>query len=235
MYKLIVMLRLIHFSLWQVRLLARYQILMVAFVIAGVYTLAFKLIPALQIDPVLIYLIFSDPTAIGFIFIGAMILFEKTDQTLPAQVITPLKPSEFLWSKALALLIPTIICSLVMMIAAKGIHFRVILFLLNITLTSLLFTFLGIAGVMRVKTFNQYIIVIPVFIAPTSLPLLNFFGLTHLKVLYIIPTQASLYLFQQTLRPPDRMIELVSVAYLSLWVYLSYLFSRKTFENQLYK
>jgi fluoroquinolone transport system permease protein len=230
-----VMIRMIRFSLWQIKLLARYQILMVAFVIAGAYTLAFTLIPVLQIDTVLIYLIFSDPTALGFIFIGAMILFEKSDQTLPAQVITPLKPYELLWSKALALLVPTIICSLVMMVAAKGSQFRILLFLVNITLTSLLFTFLGIAGAMRVKTFNQYIIVIPLFIAPTSLPLLNFFGLIHWKVLYLIPTQSSLYLFQQTLRSPDLVGELISIFYLALWVYFSYLFSKRTLLKYLYQ
>jgi fluoroquinolone transport system permease protein len=229
------MVRILHYSLWQLKLLARYQIIMVAFVIAGVYTLAFTIVPVLQIDSVLIYLIFSDPTALGFIFIGAMILFEKSDQTLSAQVITPLKPYEFLWSKAIALLVPTIICGFIMMIAAKGNDFRLALFLLNITLTSLLFTFLGIAGAMRVKTFNQYMLVIPLFIAPTSLPLLNFFELTDLKVLYIIPTQSSLYLFQQTLRAPDLIAELLSLMYLALWVYLSYFFSRKTFIKQLYK
>jgi fluoroquinolone transport system permease protein len=228
-------LRLIHFSFWQVRLLARYQILMVAFIIAAIYTLAFKLIPAIQVDPVLIYLIFSDPTAFGFIFIGAMILFEKTDQTLPAQVITPLRTYEFLWSKAIALLAPTITCSLIMMIAAKGIHFRIPLFLLAIILSSLLFTFLGIAGVMRVKTFNQYMLVIPLFLAPTSLPLINFFGLTDLKLLYIIPTQESLFLFQQTLRAPSLLPEILSLIYLGLWVYLSYRLAAREFIKNMYQ
>jgi fluoroquinolone transport system permease protein len=164
-----------------------------------------------------------------------MILFEKSDQTLPAQIITPLRSYEFLWSKAIALFIPVVICSLVMMITAEGAHFRVAIFVFNILLSSLLFTFLGIAGAMRVKTFNQYIIVIPLFLAPTCLPLLNFFELTHLKILYIIPTQASLYLFQQALRSPNLLAESISIAYLAVWVYFAYRFARRTFEKQLYQ
>jgi fluoroquinolone transport system permease protein len=229
------MIRILNYSLWQLRLLTKYQIILVAFIIAAAYTLAFKLVPVIQIDEVLIFLIFSDPTLLGFIFIGAMILFEKTDQTLSAQVITPLRSSDFLWAKAFALLVPALICSLIMMIAGKGIQFRIILFILNTGLSSLIFTFLGIVGVMHVKTFNQYLIIIPLFLAPTSLPLLNFFGLTNLNILYIIPTQSTLYLFEQILRPPDPVKELACLSYLALWVYLSYRYAKTTFEKKMYQ
>lgn len=229
------MIRILHYSLWQLRLLTRYQIILTAFVIAAAYILAFKLVPFIQIDQVLIFLIFSDPTLLGFIFIGAMILFEESDQTLPAQVITPLRSSEFLWAKALALLVPALICSFSMMIAGKGTQFRVILFILNIGLSSLIFTFLGIVGVMHVKTFNQYLIIIPLFLAPTSLPLLNFFDLTDLNILYIIPTQSTLYLFEQTLKTPDHVKELACIFYLALWVYLSYRFAKTSFEKKMYQ
>jgi fluoroquinolone transport system permease protein len=121
-----------------------------------------------------------------------------------------------------------------MMVAGNGIQFRVILFLLNITLSSLIFTFLGIAGVMHVKTFNQYLIVIPLFLAPTSLPLLNYFGLTHLNVLYLIPTQSTIYLFEQVLGTPNVFKELACLAYLTLWVYLSYRFAKSMFEKKMY-
>jgi fluoroquinolone transport system permease protein len=229
------MIRILHYSLWQLRLLIRYQIILTAFVIAAAYILAFKLVPFIQIDKVLIFLIFSDPTLLGFIFIGAMILFEKADQTLPAQVITPLHSSEFLWAKAIALLVPALICSLSMMMAGQGTQFRVILFILNTGLSSLIFTFLGIVGVMHVKTFNQYLIVIPLFLAPTSLPLLSFFGLTNLNILYIIPTQSTLYLFEQVLGSPNTFKELACLSYLVLWVYLSYRYAKTSFEKKMYQ
>ncbi len=229
------MIRILHFSLWQLKLLARYQIITAAFIIAAAYTLAFKLIPTIQIDQVLIFLIFSDPTLLGFIFIGAMILFERSDHTLSAQVITPLRTSEFLWAKAIALLVPAIICSMAMMVAARGFQFRLILFLLNVSLSSLIFTFLGIAGVMHIKTFNQYLIVIPLFLAPTSLPLLNYFGLTQLEILYIIPTQSTLCLFEQAVNTPVLSKELGCIAYLIVWVYISYRFAKKMFEKKMYQ
>lgn len=227
--------KLILLSVWQVKLLAKYQILTVAFIIGLFYALAFKILPALQTEQIASFLIFSDPSMLGFIFVGAMILFEKTDGTLAAQTVTPMLPRHYLIAKALALLFPAVICSVIMVISAQGLEFRLLPFLLSTILSSLLFTFLGIAGAVRVDTLNQYIIVIPLFLLPTSLPLLNFFNLTHWKWLYVVPTQASLYLFQQSFDSSQILHELLAVLYLLVWVIIAFYIARKSYVKKLYQ
>jgi fluoroquinolone transport system permease protein len=227
--------RLFLISVWQLKLLAKYQVLSVALVIGFFYALAFKLLPVIRTEQITSLLVFSDPAMLGFIFVGAMILFEKGDNTLSAQVITPMQAGEYLAGKAFALLIPALICSFLIVIASQGLSFRFLPFILTTLFTSLIFTFLGIAGALKVNTFNQYIMVIPLFLLPVCLPLLNFFQVTHWKWLYVIPTQASLYLYQQSFSQVYPMGELCASAYLVVWVVITFYFARRSFLKKLYR
>jgi len=189
----------------------------------------------LQFDKVFISMIFTDPTMLGFIFIGAMILFEKGDNTLVAQVVTPMTTNNYIWSKALALLLPALIASLAMILAARGTHFRLLPFLTSVILSSLIFTFIGVAGAIKVRTLNQYIILLPLFLAPAALPLINFYHITRLTVLWIIPTQSSLYLLDQAVSGFFNFREIFNILYLVLWTFLTYSYAKYNFEKTLYK
>ncbi len=225
--------RLAGIAIWQLTLLIKYQVFLVAMITGSLYALAFFLLPVLRDERVLSYMIFSDPAMLGFIFVGAMILFEKNDRTLSAQVITPLKTWEYLVGKGFALLIPALICSFLMVLAARGLAFRPAPFLAATVLTSLLFTFLGIAGVVRVDTFNQYMLVIPFALLPLSLPLLKFFGVVQWKILAVIPTDASLLLFSRSFTESFDTREIWALIYLSIWVVLSGVYARYCFDKKM--
>lgn len=225
----------LRFTLWQLKLLTRYQILLISFVIAGIYIAILLLLSGLQTEMITTLFVFLDPTAMGFIFIGVIILFEKGDNTLEAQVVTPMKTGEYLWSKALALLFPALICSTGIVVSTQGFHFHFHSFYLSVILTSLIFTFIGVAGVMWVETFTQYMIMIPLFLAPSVLPLLNYFELTDWPILYIIPTEASLNLLSDSLSCKLSASQFIDVAYLALWTYLSYRFAKQQFEKKMYQ
>jgi fluoroquinolone transport system permease protein len=182
--------------LWDLKFAARYNIITVAIVITILYTLIFKIIPVAAITEVLITFIFSDPTMLGFIFIGAMVLFEKDANTLQALLATPLKPWQYLWSKAISLTLIALLCSVGMAFIAKGFTFNLIHFITSTALSSLLFAFIGFIGISRVRTFNQYILLIPMFLLPTILPLADLYGLARSPFFYLIPTHGSLILFK---------------------------------------
>ena len=226
--------RMIQLIKWQFLLIIKYNILAVALAIAAFYASLFIIFPGLRIDQFVGYSIFSDPGQLGFIFIGAMILFEKSENTLPAQNITPMSEGEYIWSKVLALLIPTLVGSLGIAIAGWHFNFSIIVLILAIVPASIIFTFLGIAGVARVKTFNQYMLIIPLFLAPTALPLLNFLNLTDLKLLYLIPTQSVLSLLEISRQETVALLPvLLHFGYLILWVYLSYKIALKNYKKYL--
>lgn len=225
--------RLAHIGFWQLRLLIAYQVFLAAILTGGVYALSFILLPEISDTQLLAFLIFSDPAMLGFIFVGAMVLFEKNDRTLSAQVITPLRTWEYIAGKGFALLVPAVICSIMMVLAARGLDFRIVPFIIATVLTSLIFTFLGMAGVARVDTFNQYMLVIPMALLPFSLPLLKHFEIVEWKILAIIPTDASLYLFHQSFSGSFKVTEIWAAVYLLFWVWISGYYACHSFEKKM--
>ncbi len=221
---------LLHLIKWDLVLQVRYHIFTAAAVVSALYYFIFLNLHFEGVNKFMLFIIFSDPSVLGFLFTGVIILFEKNSNTLEAMSVTPVKISEYLWSKAISLTIIALLAGLAITISVKGFEFNFLFLIPAILLTSILFIFLGFIGVARVNTFNQYIIVIPLFLAPAILPLLNFFQLAPSYIWYIIPTQASLLLFQGSIENIS-MIEIIySYSYLILSIYFAYrraLFSYK--------
>ena len=214
---------------WDLKLQARNSILTVAVFVAAFYIGVFLLLGLGGKDDILIALIFSDPTFMGFIFTGVLVLFEKSANTLQALVVTPVKLWQYFFSKAVSLtLISSVIC-FAMVFAGHGFQFNYFFFIAAIFLSSVFFVFLGFIGVARVKTFNQYIIVIPVFIAPLSLPYLNFFGVTDTWLFYILPTQASFILFEGAFGKIEAGETIYALTYLSFSIWIAYYISKQLF------
>ncbi len=223
------MLRFITITKWQFRLLIKYHILTIAILIALVYMVVLLAIPELRSEEISLVILFSDPTMLGFIFIGAILLFEKSENTLDAQVVTPMKPGTYLWSKALALMIPALILSLGIAFSAYGVHFRIFPVIFAVGFASLIFTFLGLVGVSRVKSFNQYMLIIPLFLAPTALPLLHFYHLVHWRVLFVIPTQSVLNLLALSRKGIFVPENIADIAWLGFWLIISYQWAKKSY------
>ncbi|MDB4582683.1 ABC transporter permease [Draconibacterium sp.] len=218
---------------WDLKLLAKYKILHVALFIAVSYTGIFLLFNLRGNEKVLTALIFSDPTFMGFIFLGAMVLFEKSANTLQALVVTPIEIWQYLFSKAIALTMMALIICFAMVFAGYGFHFHYGWFFLATFLSSVLFILLGFIGVARVKSFNQYIIVIPVFLAPAILPCLNFFGVTNTFWFYIIPTQASLLMFEAAFHSISTFDAIYSIVYLLVSIFVTYSIAKKSFVKNM--
>lgn len=215
-------------------MIVRNRILHIALLITVLYAAILQVLPAQNFNEVLIALVFSDPVMLGFMFTGVMILFEKSGNTLQALAVTPVRPGEYFASKALSLTLLALLMSLGMTLAGAGTRFGLIFFLPAVIFTSVLFVFIGIAGASRVKTFNQYFIVIPICMAPAVLPFLNFFQITDTWIWYVIPTQASLLLFQAALEGTAEITG-TELTYAFTWLPLStrlaYLAARRMWEG----
>jgi len=214
--------KLLRTIVWDARFALRYNIVTVAIVITVLYTIIFKLIPGASITEVLVSFIFSDPTMLGFIFVGAMVLFEKDANTLEALTVTPVKPWQYLWSKAIVLSLIALFCSTGMAFIGHGFDLKMVYFIPAVVLSSLIFTFIGFIGISRVKNFNQYIILIPMFLLPTILPLADFYGLVRSPLFYLIPTQGSLLLFKAAFKEESALNILYSVVILCITLWITY-------------
>ncbi|NCB51676.1 MAG: ABC transporter permease [Clostridia bacterium] len=112
-----------------------------------------------------ILMIFSDPAALGLFFMGAIVLFEKSERTLDSIAISPVKPIEYVISKLVSIGLISTVVSLAIGIPA-GIVTRPIVFTAGVFLCSCLFSSVGLIIACRVKTLNQFVLAtVPVEIA----------------------------------------------------------------------
>ncbi|MBN2521305.1 MAG: ABC transporter permease [Bacteroidales bacterium] len=215
--------------IWDLKLQVRNNILTIAIFVAAIYTGIFLGFNLKGYDDVLIALIYSDPAFMGFLFIGVLVLFEKSANTLQALVVTPIKTGQYLFSKAISLTLIAMVVCFAMVFAGHGFRFNYLFFSLATFLSSILFVLIGFIGVAHVNTFNQYIIIIPLFLAPAALPFLNFFNATDTYWFYIIPTQASLLLFKAAFTSIPVFDLFYAIVYLLFSIGVAFVFAKKLF------
>ena len=218
---------------WDLKLEIRYQILTIALIVTILYCGIFLWFDMTTLQQLVIFFIFSDPALLGFMFIGALVLFEKSANTLPALVVTPLKVEEYLWSKAISLTLIALGCSTAMAVAAHGFNFNFIYFFLAVTLTSLFFLFFGFIGVARVKSLNHYLIIMGNLLIPFFLPFLNYLGITDLWLFYIIPSQGSLFLLEASFTEVEFWKIIYSIICLLIWIFISFKFAKRAYLKYL--
>ena len=215
------------------KLLVKYNLLAVSIFLAAVYISIFKIFDVGDYHPLISAIVFSDPAMIGFIFIGVMVLYEKGQHTLQALSVCPIKFENYIWSKAIALTLLALPVCFGIVFSAFGFSFNYFAFIIAVLFSSVLFALLGFIGVARVQTFNQYIIIIPLFFIPAIIPLLDLFNLWFHPFFYLIPTQASLLLFKASFEPISLSEWIYSLCYLTSWLFGARYFALKSYKKYL--
>lgn len=215
------------------KLLIKYNLLTVSIFVSSIYIAIFKIFELGHYSPLVSALVFSDPAMIGFIFIGVMVLYEKSQNTLQALSVCPINFENYIWSKALSLTILALPICFGIVFSSKGFDINYFAFITATTFSSLLFALLGFIGVTKVKTFNQYIIVIPLFFAPAIVPMLDLFNIWTHPFFYIIPTHASLLLFKATFEDISYFDWVYSIIYLMIWIIAARYFAIKSYKKSI--
>jgi fluoroquinolone transport system permease protein len=220
---------------WDTILIFRYGIITIALIIAAIYSAALLVSDTRGLEKVVAALVFSDPVMYGFLFTAVMILFEKEANTHIALAVTPLRISQYIISKTTVFVLLALVCSSAIIISARPEYFNLIWFSLAVILSAVLFIFIGIIGVSYVKNFNQFILLMPIVLAPTCLPFLNYFGAADWWWLYIIPSQASLLLFSASVKPVAVWQIIYSVTYMLVWISACGYWAVRSYKRQLNK
>ena len=147
---------------WEFLLLYRYKIIHISILSVVLYFLTTQAVSSLQgLTQVHSTLLFFDPAVIGIVFVGALVLFEKSENVLQALVITPMRVDEYLQSKILSLTILSLIsASLFMglMVLFNQLEVNVGYLIIGIVLTSVMLILLGFIIVSRVNSVNGYLL-----------------------------------------------------------------------------
>ncbi len=219
---------------WDFKLLLKYNIVTIAIVIALLYILLLRSLPFPNLDYLSILLVISDPAMFGVLFIGVLVLYEKDNNTLNALIVTPLKPSHYLLSKAISLTIVAVPIALAIGLFGHGVDIGYFPFLVSVTLSSFIFVFLGFVVVSRSKSFNQFVIKFAIFTIPVSLPFLDLFDLIHSDLFYLIPLQATVLLLKQSFNyNVESWKYIYAISYLLAWTYFSYYIAIRAYNLNL--
>ena len=157
-------------------------------------------------------LIFSDPVLIGLMFMGAIILFEKSEKVMQALAVSPISIHAYILSKVISML------SGVLIALFSGMEHSYIHLAVGIMLGSALFTLVGISLSAFISTMNNFmLIMVPTLIisvAPISVYTMGYKS----GVMLLHPSISLIELMSGN-------ISVISLMAISIWCIAMYIFS----------
>ena len=104
-----------------------------------------------------ILMIFSDPAAMGLYFMGAIVLFEKSERVLNSVAISPVMPYEYVLSKLFSIGLISTIVAIAIGVSSDVIN-KPFYFVSGVFLCSCLFSAIGLIFACRISSLNQFVI-----------------------------------------------------------------------------
>ena len=178
-------------------------------------------------------LIYGNVLINGFFFVAGLVLLEKGEGTLEAQVVTPLRTGEYLASKIITLTLLSLVESAVIVLLAIGLDVGWLALLAGVALLTPLMVLAGFLLVSRYDTLNEFMFPAVGAIAVLSLPLLPTFGLLE-RVLdgvwvYVMPVEPSWLLLQAAVAPAEAWQVVYALLAGVLWVGIGFVLAQRAF------
>lgn len=166
-----------------------------------------------------------------FYFLGGMVLLEKREGTLEAQVVTPLATWEYLASKLVTLTGLGLLENLAIVAFTHGFEFRILPLLLGMVLASVIYALIGFALVARYDSINEYLMPSVALTLILSLPLLPYFGYWVGWWHYLHPLLGPLLWLQSAFEPVPQWKLIYGLLYPLLWIVPLFRWSRQSFHR----
>jgi fluoroquinolone transport system permease protein len=143
--------------------------------VTAIFSLIIIFLPSSLKQLVAVFFILTDTSVLGFFFVGGVLLLEKKQALLHNPAVTPLRLSEYIFSKVISFLLLSMASSLIIQTTTLQLPRNTGLFLYTLTLSGILYTLFGVVLGTLAKSLNHY------------------FALSFCFVVLIIPT-ASYFL-----------------------------------------
>ena len=219
---------------WDMVLLNRNRLFVLAAVVAGIYIALFYLLKPLgNLTNVLIILIFNDPVVTGYLFAGVLLLFDKNQHTLQAISVLPLPFATYLLSKAVLLSVLATVLSFIMTFATRGIDFNAGHLLAASFLSAFMFSLLGFVVGALTRNFNQLLLYSIPFFVLTGLPVLALFGYGELWQYALVPSTGGIGIMQAAFEEKSGWHTLFMYIHLLVWTVISWIIALKVTSGKL--
>ncbi|MBI9047066.1 MAG: ABC transporter permease [Anaerolineaceae bacterium] len=166
-----------------------------------------------------------------FYFMAGLVLLEKGEGTLEAQIVTPLRPWEYLFSKVISLGLLSLLESLLIVTAVSGLNFNWLLLILGILLLVSIYVLYGFFVVARYDAIGEFILPSAVWTMGFSLPLLYYFNIWTTNWMFLHPLQAPLVLMQSAFESLPAWQIIYGILYSLVWIFIGYLITQRTYHR----
>ncbi|HEX9653498.1 MAG TPA: ABC transporter permease [bacterium] len=174
-------------------------------------------------------LVFSNLLVNNFYFMGGLVLLEKEQGTLEAQIVTPLRVGEYLASKIITLSALSLVENFLIVVSSVGFAFQLLPFVFGIAATSVHYALCGFIVVVRYDSINEYLLPSVVYTSLLQLPLLHYFSLWSTPAFYLHPLQAPLILLKAAFIPLSGWALVYGWLYSAVWGVILYGFCGSVF------
>lgn len=114
-------------------------------------------------------IIFTDPSVLGFFFLGALMMLEKAENTRTALAISPVSAASYFWSKTITLSAISLI-AVILLGAALGGRVDHVTLTLASAITAVQFLALGVPTALYFRTVTSYLMGAAGIMVPVLLP-----------------------------------------------------------------
>ena len=177
--------------------------------------------------------IVSNEMMTTFYFVSALVLLEKSEGTLRALTITPLRIGEYLWAKIGSLMLLATAEMLALVVLANGFHFELVPLIVGMALLGTIYTLIGVIAVVRFDSINQYMIPSAGLVTVLILPLIDQIGVWHSAVFYLHPIYAPLLVIRSaftTISTPELLFGLVGSL---VWISVLFVLAKRAFVQHI--
>lgn len=202
----------------------------VAFVLACWFVVLTRL-PSIDWGYVLPAFVVGNLIMVNFYFVAGLVLLEKREGTLEAQVVTPLASWEYLASKAATLGALSVAEQVIIVWSAVGGDFSAGPLICGTALAAILHTLAGFLVVSRYRAINEFMFPSVLVSVLLSLPILHYLGLWDSWLLYLHPIRAPIALLAGAFGPIPVWQWIYGVLYSAAWAGLLVIASRWAFDR----
>jgi fluoroquinolone transport system permease protein len=179
--------------------------------------------------------VFSDPSMVGFFFIGAIVMLEKVQGVLQYVSVTPLRSIEYLLAKAVSLTLVALSAGIMITLVTFNQPLNWLLLITGITLTSTFFVLYGFIAAANCTTMNQYFIKMIPYMFLIVLPCFSLIGFPYSRFFVIFPSVAGLHLVYGAFNGIENMKAFWLTAYMAGANLLLLLYVEKVFDRMVTK
>ena len=217
---------------WDFRLQYRYYFWTVGLIVTGVWVLLLSALTEEASAQIIPALIFADIGQIGLIFIGGMLYLERRQGTIAVAAVMPVSTGAWLAAKLVSLSLLCTFCAVVVVVFNVG-SVNWLRVVPAIALSAALFTSFGFLLACPFDKIMNYFMVMALALAVLSLPLLDYLEIVDSTLMWILPSQASMWVLAGSFQEMPAISFYGVLLLLFAWIALLHWLGIKIFRRTL--